>query len=283
MAADPLESDPTIVPDPALTPDQAVVPDSTVVPVPEDAETVEVSGGKYVPLDALLKARHELKEAKGRAQEADALRQYAGQLEAVIRATPQPPQTTTPPPAAVADPDLVELAHSLDFYTREGQPDVARAEKHAAIIQRQATKIAQAMVKPLATQSHQERAALNYQRALATRAPDGRQPRPETLTWMWQNLPAELTADPRVAQTLPALALGLDVLSGGDPLPRSPAPPDREPVHTEASGGTGDVSRSRAVLSPLERAVSTNLGMTEEAYRAATKDFRPGRLNVLED
>jgi hypothetical protein len=252
---------------------------------PDEAAALEVQGGKYVPLDALKTVRSENKELKTRAAEADQLRQTVAQLQGSLatfqqlqQQQPRPPETPT---SGSPDPRLEKLARSLDYYKPDGTPDLHRAAVHAELIREQATEIAQQWVQPLQQNAAQQQSAANYQQALRTAAPNGMKPKAETLTWMWRNLPPEYTADPRVAQVLPALALGLDTLQGGSPLPAQPAPPGNPPVMTEAVGG--NQPRQRTTLSETERAVLAGRGISDETYGKLTKDFKQGRTSALED
>lgn len=248
-----------------------------------------VDADKATGLIGAVKAlRAENKELKGRGAETEHLRQQVAQLQGALqtfqhlqqtlqRQQPQAPQDTS------ADPELVELAQSLDYYDQQGKPDTGRAAKHAQIIQRQAQRIAQQMVQPLQQQTYQQVSAANFQRALSVKAPDGRTPSQDTLALMWQNLPPELTADPRTATVLGYLGLGMDVAEGkgGNRLPAQPPPPANPPLHTEASGGT--IRPRSAPISDVSRGVMANRGMTDQKYQELTKNYRPGRAIQLED
>lgn len=256
---------------------------------PDEANAIEVQGGKMVPLPALKAAREELRAVKEQASQLPQLQQQIAQLTGQVTAFQEVQRTLSqsrteafaPPPVA-DDPDLADLARSLDYYKTDGTPDLARAGKHAAIIQKQATKIAQTLIAPQAEQIARSQSAANFQAALQVQSPQGQRPKPETLQWMWQNLPAAYTADPRVAQALPALAMGLEALQGnGSRLPPVVAAPPNPPLVTEAVGGT-PASRARP-LSETERAVLTNRGIDEKRYETLTKDFRSGRTSQLED
>lgn len=287
MAGTNLEDDgpaPVATPDPpaATVPDPAVVP-----PEPDEQSAVEMQGGKYVPLDALKATRAELKVAKEAASQMETLRQQNAQLMGSLQTFQHLQQqmqrpATEPIAATPVDPSAEMYARSLDYYKADGTPDLDRGGKFAALVRQEATKLAQQAIEPYAQQTQQERAAVNFQRALATKAPNGMQPKSETLTWMFQNLPASMTSDPRTAQMLPALAIGLDVLSGQRGAPPSPAAPLTAPVVTEASGGGPSRPRSPGI-NDVERAIIANRNMDEKRYGELTKGFRPGRSNVLED
>lgn len=258
-------------------------------PDPDEVNAIEVQGGKMVPLPALKASREENRALKEQVSQLPQLQQQIAQLtgqvtafQEVQRTLAQSRQEAFAPPAPADNPDLIDLARSLDYYKADGTPDLARAQKHAAIIQKQATAIAQQMVAPLHQQTARTQSAANYQAALQVQSPQGLKPKPETLNWMWQNLPAEYTADPRVAQALPALALGLEALQGnGSKLPPQPPPPANPPLVTEGIGGA-PAPRARP-LSETERGVLAARGIDEKQYTKLTENFRPGRVSSLED
>lgn len=258
----------------------------------DDAAAVDVHGGKYVPLDVLKSVRQEMKALKQRVQTTDQLQAVLSEYEPYMQFLREHPQVleqratasvaTADKPSPTADPELVELARSLDYFTAKGEPDIERAAKHAEIIERRARQVAEKMMAPLAQTSAQERSAANYTRALTTRAPDGRSPRPETLTWMWRNLPAAYTADPAVSQILPALALGLDLLGGQQSLPPAPAPPGSPPLVTEPSRGVPRAT-SGSPLSEIEQRVIGRGTINEQRYRELTANYKQGRPTILEE
>src|SRR6185369_672236 len=103
---------------------------------------------------------------------------------------------------------------------------------------------ADARMAPLVQHNARTQSVANYHAARQMASPQGVKPSEQMLNWMWQNLPPEYTADPRVAQALPALALGLEALQGnGSKLPAQPPPPPNPPLHTEGLAG-GPVRRS---------------------------------------
>jgi hypothetical protein len=278
-------------PEPPVPPVEAVAPPEPPAPPadPDEVNAIEVQGGKMVPLPALKAAREEARAAKEQAAQLPQLQQQIAQLtgqvtafQEVQRTLAQSRQEAFAPPAPADNPDLIELARSLDYYKQDGTPDLARAQKHAAIIQKQATAIAQSMVGPIHAQNARTQSAANYQAALQVKSPQGAAPKPETLQWMWQNLPAEYTADPRVAQALPALAMGLEALQGnGSKLPPQPPPPANAPLVTEGIGGA-PAQRQRP-LSETERGVLAARGIDEKHYTKLTENFRSGRTSTLED
>ena len=266
------------------TPPPAAPPEPP--PDPDEVGAIEVQGGKHVPLEALKQVRAELKATTEQAARAATLEQELAQARGSLQTYEQlrqqlqpaaPPQPTNVAP----DPELEELARSLDYYDKNGQPDLVRAEKHSKLIQRQAEKIAQRMVQPIQQQTAQAVSRANLQQALSVKAPNGAQADPNLVHQMWNSLPPEYTADPRVANILPALALGLQ--QWGQPaskLPPNPAPPAAPPLHTEGIGGQ---PARRVAISEAEKRVLEAKGMTEKKYEDLTKGFVKGKTNQLED
>ncbi len=254
-------------------------------PDPDEVGAIDVQGGKHVPLEALKATRTEIKALKEQLARLPQLEQANAQLQGSLatfqqlRQDLQRPQA--PPVATDADPDLIELARSLDFYKPDGAPDLDRAAKHNAIVQRQVARVAQSFVQPLQQQNARNASAANYQAALQIQSPEGVKPQKATLDWMWQNLPPEYTADPRVAQALPALALGLEALQGTKGrLPQAPAAPLGPPLHTEGMAGA---PQRRTSITDAEREVLAARGMSEEKYTKYTKNYTPGRATQLEN
>src|SRR5262245_51277364 len=95
----------------------------------DEAQSVDVQGkGKHVPLSALKEAREENKKLKERAAKADAYENWINQNKPKVDFMDQnqhlwqQPKPQAPPPDA--DPKLVRIAKSLDFYTTDGKPDL---------------------------------------------------------------------------------------------------------------------------------------------------------------
>lgn len=257
---------------------------------PDEADAVELPAGKHVPLEALKAARAEARAAKEQASRLPALEHQLAQMQGSLATFQQLQQAASQPrpvapPAPGEDPDLVGLARSLDYINPQtGQPDLDRAAGLSAIIQRQAEKIARQMVSPLQEQSARAQADMNFQTASRMQSPTGVKASDATLRWMWQNLPANYTADPRVAQALPALALGLEMLAGTNQkvgTMMAVPPPGAPPLHTEGAGG-GTVRRA-APISQAERDIIAARGMKEDTYLKHTKDFVKGRPVSLDE
>lgn len=282
-----LEADPSPVVDtPVVEPPAPPLPPEPL-PDPDEVGAVEIQGGKHVPLEALKASRAEAKALKEQVALLPALQQKLAQMEGSLQTFQQLQQATRTPPAAAAQPTdnpvLERYARSLDYVDpTTGKPDLARAAAHRELVREEARALAQEMVSPLQQQSARAQSAANYQAVRNIQSPQGVKPSEQQLNWMWQNLPAEYTADPRVAQALAAMAMGVDVLTGtGAKPPSVVAPPGAPPLHTEGAGG-GPVRRA-ATITAAEREVIGQRGMKEETYLKHTKDFVKGRPVSLDE
>src|SRR5262249_10181598 len=141
---------------------------------------------------------------KDKAAKADELAGYVNQVKPyidVLVANPQLIRGPEAPKAAApdADPKLVKLARSLDFYTADGKPDLERAAAHRQIVREEAQDIAKQMVGPVAQQTAQQQSQANFARFATQKLPNGQQVDRQILSKYWNSLPAEMTADPRAA------------------------------------------------------------------------------------
>lgn len=248
------------------------------VPADPNAEpaTVEVDGQVMVPLGALKAERQQRQTAE---KELARVKPYAEFIEKnpnLVR--PQAPQAPTTFGAPPPDPRLEGLAKSLDLYTTEGKPDLARASYLHGFMMQTAQQISQQQMAPLREENDQTKSARNFQVALATKDGSGRSPSMESLAAVWQTMPAWQTADPQVASVLTLTALGLDMVTKrGGPAPV--AAPGNAPIVTE--GVTG--APRKASLSQLETNLARERGITDAKWAENTKTFQPGRSNQLED
>jgi hypothetical protein len=274
---------------PAVDPPPPEAPTAEMPPADQHAaevEAVEVGGQKYVPLAAVLAERNEKKALKDRASKADAYEAELAQMRPYIQflqANPQLLQPRTPEPvpahqAPAEDPDALEAAQMMDFYTSDGKPDVARGAKWLALQDRRNQRQTQEAVRPYAEQSQQERSQVNFMRAAQIADADGRKPSEAALREVWSNMPAELTSDPKVAGLLAMIAFGMDRVRTKDGPVAPPVPPPA--MVTEASGGT---PRVRQVMSALESRVAAERNINQTNWMDRTKGFTANRPSVLED
>lgn len=265
--------------------EQPVAPAEPPAPpaAPEESGAKEVDGVKMVPITALHEEREKAKALKAKAAEYDNVAQWVRanqQAVAYVAAHPDVMQNagranaTAPAEAA---PELVDLATSLDLYTRDGQPDTARAAKVQEKIRSEATASARAAIAPHVQQSESQQSATNLQRAMAIRTPDGRMPNPETLQKVWAATPANVTANENAASMLAYTIMGMDAVMA------APSQQPSAPLVTEAPGGRFPSQPGRSGPSALETKVAEIRGFDMKKYAEMTKNFQPGRANQLED
>jgi hypothetical protein len=250
---------------------------------PDEAQAIEVQGGKMVPLAALKAAREEAKQGKeaiGRVQQLEQELAQARPYQQFVQANPGvlAPPAPAAPANPDADPELVELARSLDYIKVDGSPDLDRAAKHQKIIQKQAERIAQQMVAPANAAVAQQMSNSNWAVIVQQKMPNGQPVDAKILGEFWQHMPIDKTADPRVAAMIRDLAYTEQ--QRRNPLPNTPPPPPAPPLHTE-NLGRSPAPATR--MTPTERGVAAQRGMTDEKYTKLTSDFTPGRMNPLED
>lgn len=276
-----------------VEPDAAVVAAPVEEPIvetpadPDEADAIELPQGKMVPLPALKAAREELKHAKAQLQASSADVQYAQQNRGLLDFIKQHPEVLAPRQApvhapAAADPQLVELARALDYYKTDGSPDLDRAAKFSAIIDSTAEKKARAMVEPVAGTLLHQQSQRNWESAVQEKLPNGQPIDVKLLTSAWTDVlqypnAAHILADPKAVKVI-INTVKMQQLESGV-LPQQPAAPGQAPVRTEA---IGHAPRTKVVISEAERAIVGGR-MTDQKYTELTKDFKPGRPNVLED
>jgi hypothetical protein len=280
---------PAVVADPATPVVAAVVPDPAVPaaepPEEDDPTTVDL---KDIPkvgglLGELKQQRQLNKQLKEKAARADQLEAYVNDSRPYVEFLKNNPDLLKPRQAAPApqpaapqdDPRAAALAQTLDLYTPDGKPDVARATTIQRMMAETAQQMVQQAVAPVHERTHQEASAYNFRVALTLKDNDGVSPSQESLTQIWKTMPASQTSDPNVASILALTAIGLDRVS----KKKQPAAPGRAPVVTE---GTGNVP-GRASLSVLEQSVARDRGVKESEWAERTKGFQSGRSHTLED
>jgi len=271
---------------PEETPPQAPEGDPTEA---EPEGTIETAGQKHVPLAKYIDERREKQALKQKAEQYDQLAQYVHQAKPYIdflaanpslmtrtqQETSPTPVTTTQP----ADEKAEVLARTLDLYTANGQPDVKRAQTILRTIDDAAEAKADAKVKPLQESTLRERANFNYQRALVTKAPDGRQVDRTILDAIWARTDPETLAKEEGAAGVVAMALGLETMQGKRSAPVTPTQLN-PPLYTEPPGSR---TPNKAPLSELDQKIATMRGMDAKTYAERAKGFTPGRPSVLED
>lgn len=288
-------------PSPASAPDVPATPPPEPVAAPpepvalEEADLNEVDPKDETKVRAILaelsRKRAENRELKTKADRTQELETYVAQNQPYIEVLRQNPGLLRQAPAAPAPApvesrteeaaDAVEAAKLFDFYKPDGTPDAARGARHLALVRTTAQQIARQEVAPVQQQTARDKSAINFQRALQSKAPNGAIPNPQVLQALWQNSPPEDTANDQYASLLTLMALGADVAQGraAVTLP-TVAAPGRPPLVTEAAGDPQ--GRPRVSLSDLERDIALSRGVSEQKWQDQTKDYKAGRPNTLE-
>lgn len=275
-------------PEPPAPPIAAAPPAEAVMP-PAEPEDADLNDPELLKDESRLKAilsetsrvrqqNRDLKAKVGRVDELESAVRDSAPYVQFLKANPGLMQRQAPPAApaeSVADPQAEILAKTLDLYTPEGKPDVARAATIRNMMKTEAQQIAQQAIAPVHERSAQEQSARNYQIALTVKDAQGRTPSPEALAQIWRTMPAHQTADPSVASILALTALGLDSVNKRP----APAPPAAPPLVTEGAGGAA----RRPTLSALEANIARERGIPESKWAEHTKGFVAGRSQQLED
>lgn len=279
-----------VEPVPTPTPGSPVAPPVETPPDPDEQDAIELPQGKHVPLSALKAQREENKALKERLAAAATDVQFAQQNRGVLEFIQQHPELlrpqAAPPPSAPvgADPQLTELARALDYYKSDGTPDLDRAAKFNSIIDTRAEQKARAMVEPVAGTLLHQQSERNWHAAVAEKLPNGQGINSNLLADAWravQQYPngAQILADPRAVKVI-VNTVKMQQMETGGQLPTPPPPTSGPPVKTE---GQGNAPRGpRVAITDTERAIVGGR-MTDDKYAQLTKDFKPGRPNVLED
>ena len=275
---------------PETPPAQAEVPPLDT-PEPEPEGTTDVGGVKMVPAKALHDERREKASLKQKAEQYDQMIGYVNQVKPYIEFLQANPslmtrtaEQTQPTPVTTTQPSDEKaeiLAKTLDLYTAEGRPDVKRAQTILKTIDDSADAKAEERVRPLQESTLRERAAYNYQRALATPVPGGGRIDRQKLDALWSRAPIHQLATEEGATFILAAAAGFDVLTGHlKSAQQTTTQPLAPPLHTDAAGSR---TPNQPAMTGLEERVAKLRGMTAKDYAAATKGFTPKQTNVLED
>jgi hypothetical protein len=312
-----LETDtPAIVGPPVAAPAAATpAPDAPPAPPPaptEPEEPVEdvvhdAQGRHLVPLQALQQTRAELKAAKALVAEVETLRAKAQQgeqvqgwveqvrplldklkarpdvVQAIMAGQPVPGVPATEPPKVDPDEALLprqeaeDLARTLELYTPDGQPDVTRARKVAAVMRKSADdETARKMAPVLQSMAQGQSGTLKAQYA-GIKDKAGRTVNPQVLEQLWSIVPPELVArDPQVAGVLYYAAKGYAAHHGLD----EPSPPPRAPLLSEPSGGGRPAAPP---LTSFDQSMRKAMQVSEKQYAETGSRFKPNAINVLED
>ena len=261
---------------------------------PEPEGVVDVQGRKMVPVDALIaereratkkgeeKARAELEPLKAKAAQADQLASDLQALQPHIQYLQQHPEVmqrpAEPDTPTVSDEEAEKEARDLELYTPTGL-DIPRAKriiaKRRAEVSAVAKQAAQEAVQPYAQSGFTATATQNFVWAASQKSPDGTPfVNTDELASVWRSLPAELAANPDVAQLI------LDSVIGRSVRRRHPSRPDRDPLFSEVPGGRAP---DEYKMSALEKSVAKVAGLSEQEFTKRAKEYQPDAVNVLGD
>lgn len=268
---------------------------------PDDAEpdgVIDVQGRRMVDASIVAAERKRVREATERtirerelaplqqkAQEADQLRAALDQVRPQIeflRAHPEVLQqaASRPEEPAIPEAEAETYARRFELYDTNGKPDIARARAILTDSRREMAQVAQAAaqqaVAPMAQGAAQQASRQNFV-AMASQRDANNQPvvDPKTLAELWTQFPPELTQHPEVARVILEAAVGRSALARG----RSPVV-TRDPLVTEPSGGR---QTGAFTLTDLDRTVAKAAGMSDKAFEAQAKTYKPNTVNVIGD
>lgn len=253
-----------------------------------DADTLEIpdhtqDGGKarYVPASALAGARAELKTikadletAKAGSAKASQLEQQIAQLQGQIQqltpyvqAYQAAVQTQTQP--AEDDTEAVELAKDMDLYLADGQPDVTKAKRILARIDKRSKAQVDEGVAPIHQMTTQQRSNYNLQRALNT-VIQGETIDPTVLKAAWGRVNMNVTADEEQAKHLVMWAYGAAKAEGKTKAvkaatttgtPKADLP---DPIFSEKAGGKD--TPNDLTMNEVEKKAAKDMGLSEKEY-----------------
>lgn len=291
-------NEPDITPSPEPEPAPVVADPAPPVVDPEAAElaalesaAVEVPEGdgivKLVPLAAVTKARAEAKQYREDARKAaelqaeldkvrgdwQAAQPYVEAAKVMLQQQQQPPAPQGPSAEETAE--LEEVARDLELYKADGTLDLDRASRHQARVTKAAQRIAAQQVGPLQQQAAIGQAQTVLSQAKAWKDPSsGEQADPAILTNLWNRVAQqpgglETLRNPEAAMFIWGQALNLtrwQKTQAGGGRPAAPPVVLPPPVMVEPSGGAAGAPLA---LSPLERKVAKEMGMSESEYLKA--------------
>lgn len=272
-----------------------------------DIPNKDVEGGKerYVPLAALEGARKELKGLKAELEDARTGSAKAQQLEQRIDELSQHLASIAPKaqaydaalaaqqqyrqPEPEEDEDAVLLAQTMDLWTADGKPDVAKAKKALALMDKRGRRQAEDTVAPFAQNQVGHQSDRLYARALKTIEDLGIDIDRRNFDSVWLSLSPAQRSSPDSGKWLLAASVGADVLmkakarqgQAGQPAARERTATGQfkaadipAPLHTEKAGGK-DLPDGGLALNDKERAYIKRAGISEKEYFETARNM-PG-------
>lgn len=269
-------------------------PAETDAPVEEDIPgAVDLNGSRMVPLGVVQALKKELK-SRPKAEDFAQLRAAYEEARPYVDFVRANPALTAPPPEPVAapvapddDPQLVELARTMELYDAQtGRPDTKRAQVLRDMTRREAEAIAEARLAPVRETTQEATATDNIKRLMSDSAAQGQPIESQYLLQavqsITQNMPkaeaVRLLADPQVVEVIGLTALGMQARAGKATRVMSPVAPQTPPLYTEGAGGV----RPEVPMSEGSRRLARLTGKSEKEWTEAAKRYVPGRANSLE-
>jgi hypothetical protein len=271
-------------------------------PPPADEEEDEpivhtvkgADGSDVVPVGTIIEQRKQLKALKKANAELSAKMKWAEGVEQrlqevtptldLIRQNPKivelAQQGTRPSQPATLQPEddgeAQQWAQENGLITATGELDVARARRQLDFFDRRAAAQAERAAAPLRQSAAQQISAQHKQQAKGVTLSDGTKfATDESIEQAFSILPAELTADPKVAAIIPLIAAGLDRAKGKG-VTRAQVPEYGEPLVTESPAGR----RGPQPISQELQHILTRTGVSEKEFRST--EYVPGRHKRFE-
>lgn len=203
------------------------------------------------------------------------IRQHPGIVQAVQQGT-RPSGTQTIQPED--DQEAREWAEDYGLITSTGELDIARARRQLTRMDERGRRMVEAATAPMRQSSAQQVSVHHRQQAKAVTLDDGTKfASDESIDQAFSMLPAELTADPKVAAIIPLIAAGID-RARGKSVRVAPRQDYGDPLFTEAPAGR----RGPAPLNAEVQKLLEKTGVSEKEFRATESKYVPGRAVRLE-
>lgn len=261
-------------------------PEKPAERVSEDGNIIERDGKKYIVFDALQQERGKRQKAESTLA---ALEPVLPEFNEFLKTRENRRAAVKESVAATDDKDdpeyLNEVAIALGFFNEQNEPDLRRAQAHLNISRREATRVAERTVRPVAENTAREQARMNRERNRSARFVDGQPVADEKyLEAAAGALPEEMLADPQVASLIQVIGAGLQYLderkTGTARRGGSPAPRRGEPMHVER--GTGRYDGDDGEVSALDLAAARARGKSIDEWKKMSNRVNASR-NVLDE
>jgi hypothetical protein len=248
-------------------------------------------GADVVPVATLIEQRKQVKTLKKELEQERAARStiegkvneimpYVEMIKANPKIIEQAQSSTRPSAPATIQPEddheAIEWAQDNGYITATGELDVARARRVLNHLDKRAEQIAEKRLQPLRQSTAQQISVQHKAQAKAVTLEDGTKfASDESIEQAFAMLPAELTADAKVAAIIPLIAAGIDRAKGKSV--RASRTEYSEPLMTESVGRRGPAPIDAGLQRILDKT-----GVSEKDFRATDSKYVPGRPMRLE-